>query len=1189
MVDINEYQSQALMIQQLKDLIRQKDLEVELKNNCLKESEAKLSKSKLQLKAKEAKISKMKRSFENRKTEGTSQHTTTLQETKNASDIQNSKNKLLFQQKNIEEKEKTLEKKRLALKEQERKFEHLKEEFNLRYNDLNQHVQQVSNNQGIDIASLAENSPFVKELYSAILSKDQRIAELMSTVDNSNSNIQNINKQLQKYKQERQHLIEAEQSQQNLIGHLEKRLTEQEDKIKCMVEEFESESITSSAVDDLNRQVEKLESKLRDKEETVALKEEQILQIKREQDTNWEDLQESSLQNDQLIKSLKRKLHEQEEVLSGREKVVLLLQSELTDRNDEIQGMQSTIRILQESLRENLTLPTYNEMPEINENINSKDTSCSDTSKREIDQLQVEKDLQIAENAALREEIEILSNKNQFAWRQIENLKLEVEDVRLKLHENNHNKLIEGSNSQQVDVYSQTSSLYVSDEQKFKIRLQTIIDQLNHQTKVLESQTEELRKSEETNEKLQIYFDASQHDLEDNRREISQIKNGIRTLLSTQQTFNKTFHSANNNLLEEGNEFGDNRTKLPHKLPLFSPDRDESALELVEILRAQLDMNSELMTSLVEQKQDLVTSFNQKSEAKSKEDKDRELIYDKLKTKFEQMVIDYDEAKTKLAASEANCDEITWKLNEMVAKHEEELEKCRKEAESKINGACDELKCVRDKIETEKEDAVHRLEEFRELSLKAKSELKEVSDENKRLERLNEKNNKEIERLTESLQTADAKLKDACKKRGKSDKIVDELKSHLAVSTAEIASLQNKVQQKIQAFSMIENENVRLRDKLASLSKEDDSFYDCQRNVKEKLKRADEIQNQFDQHHSEVECKLLETENKLKESMEKVQDNINANNSNCELEMFSDNSFLDGDARQQTIEYLQSQLEELAHEQENQLAENMKLVGRLNMDIQRLNEEKSDIYASYEKQSSNLCSVTKRLEDKQEDCARLHHQVTELQRKLSQARSSRQQNYQLSEEFTGRLRSAEDKITSFETKLQESMNELAFANDEKLKYQQKIPHLNKKLEKAKNESNNLSDELDRCKQLVVKLQSELDAVEQNNEILARQHLQETKQLKSILRERDNDLTTLRDDLRDKDAMVNSLTSNYEEKEQALQNHQATLNERNNKDEQQDMFRVRQFRIKSKVVEQMIEQEKCRQQTVRRRKSITNKK
>ena len=38
MVDINEYQSQALMIQQLKDLIRQKDLEVELKNNCLKVS-----------------------------------------------------------------------------------------------------------------------------------------------------------------------------------------------------------------------------------------------------------------------------------------------------------------------------------------------------------------------------------------------------------------------------------------------------------------------------------------------------------------------------------------------------------------------------------------------------------------------------------------------------------------------------------------------------------------------------------------------------------------------------------------------------------------------------------------------------------------------------------------------------------------------------------------------------------------------------------------------------------------------------------------------------------------------------------------------------------------------------------------------------------------------------------------------
>ena len=39
------------------------------------------------------------------------------------------------------------------------------------------------------------------------------------------------------------------------------------------------------------------------------------------------------------------------------------------------------------------------------------------------------------------------------------------------------------------------------------------------------------------------------------------------------------------------------------------------------------------------------------------------------------------------------------------------------------------------------------------------------------------------------------------------------------------------------------------------------------------------------------------------------------------------------------------------------------------------------------------------------------------------------------------------------------MNELAFANDEKLKYQQKIPHLNKKIEKAKNENNHLSEEV----------------------------------------------------------------------------------------------------------------------------------
>ena len=48
-------------------------------------------------------------------------------------------------------------------------------------------------------------------------------------------------------------------------------------------------------------------------------------------------------------------------------------------------------------------------------------------------------------------------------------------------------------------------------------------------------------------------------------------------------------------------------------------------------------------------------------------------------------------------------------------------------------------------------------------------------------------------------------------------------------------------------FAQIENENARLRDKLASLSKEGGFFSDCQENVKEKLKRAHEIQNQFEQ------------------------------------------------------------------------------------------------------------------------------------------------------------------------------------------------------------------------------------------------------------------------------------------------------------------------------------------------------
>ena len=316
---------------------------------------------------------------------------------------------------------------------------------------------------------------------------------------------------------------------------------------------------------------------------------------------------------------------------------------------------------------------------------------------------------------------------------------------------------------------------------------------------MLECQTEELRKSEEANEKLQTSYKATQIDLEGSRRETAQIKNVVRALLASQQVFNKNLSQP-----EEGNEVGDNQSKAPHhKFPIFSPDRDESALELVETLRHQLDVSTELMTSFVEQKQDLVTSLNRKMEEKSAEVRERTAKHEELKEKLEKAVRDCDDTKAKLAASEANCDETAWKLNEAVAKHEEELEVCRKEAEVKINGACDELECVRDKIQSEKEDIKHEMEKYKDLSMKAESELKEASEENKKLQDLNKKDKVEIERLAENLRAADEKLREARKKRGKSDKVADELKSHLAVSTAEIASLQSRVQQKVQAHSMV--------------------------------------------------------------------------------------------------------------------------------------------------------------------------------------------------------------------------------------------------------------------------------------------------------------------------------------------------------------------------------------------------
>ena len=59
-----------------------------------------------------------------------------------------------------------------------------------------------------------------------------------------------------------------------------------------------------------------------------------------------------------------------------------------------------------------------------------------------------------------------------------------------------------------------------------------------------------------------------------------------------------------------------------------------------------------------------------------------------------------------------------------------------------------------------------------------------------------------------------------------------------------------------------------------------------------------------------------------------------------------------------------------------------------------------------------------RYEQKDLDCVRLHKLVDDLQRKLEEEKAAREQNFATADQFTSRLRQAENKISEFEYRLQ---------------------------------------------------------------------------------------------------------------------------------------------------------------------------
>ncbi|XP_076801700.1 uncharacterized protein LOC143446089 isoform X2 [Clavelina lepadiformis] len=766
-MELDESEQQLLLINQLKDLIRKKDEEVNEKNKQLKEAESKLNKARLQSKAKDAKLAALAKKGEKDPSDANGV---------NCNNDTGNRGKLLIQQKRIEEKEEKIAKQTKALKDQEERFARMELDFHTKHAELTQQLKQVSTNRGIDVEAKQKDSRHMEELYAAIVVKDQKIADITAKLDERESQLQDRERVIKEMQTDLKKKTSNETHQRLLLDKLSSRLAEQEEHVAMTTEENNDElTQLQTDLENCKEKMAHLEQKLYEKEETVNVKEEQILQLKREHDAKIIDVQEVAQDNEQLIRSLKRKLHEQDEVLSGKDKVVQLLQDELQDRAHEHDELHKTITILQQNLRE--IVEGRQLLMEELENMQQKFAqgvgSGSDDKKLQLIQAlqQYEQAYKQAsdtnnilthENITLKEKLQTLGEEHS-----------KLTDVS-QMTKDQLEAATESWKKTEIELTEKVTFLKndVEEKQKAKaehahameVRMQTVLDQLNAQTKVLENQTAELI---EHKERLCL-MEAGNDDVKN--QELQDTISHIAALESSLKTSQMDQSSLHEKLIKSEGENAHLIVSLSHQKSL--EERQQLDME-------DLKVNLQEAEKQLEKYGETLKGKDLDVENLKKELSDLELEHCDMKTRYNESLQSRNALEDQLQNLNENIDRLNIELTM-------KTDLCNTE-ELKLNDSQSELKNLKESLATSES-----------VSLSLKAEVNSLTD--------------QLSFLNESISAMDADTQQ------KVESVTVTLNQQLMEEKTKYEEASSQIEILTDSNRKYENENALLSQKIIDLS-----------------------------------------------------------------------------------------------------------------------------------------------------------------------------------------------------------------------------------------------------------------------------------------------------------------------------------------------------------------------------------
>ncbi|XP_073397876.1 uncharacterized protein [Dendrobates tinctorius] len=323
------------LVAQLKDLIREKDNELRKKDQDLKEekesSESKISKAKLQNKARIASLtSQLEELKKQLPSSGAQVKKSESRKGSGDADQENAsanRGKILVLRKRVEELES-----QLALKNEElKKKEVLLEAQRLRGSELDVMLAEKEE-------KLAKKEAYIKDLQMATTSNTPVETTTSEPEAKTTAN-------------------DSAQDLQVLIQNLTRKVEESEEKYSLLYEQTESlKAFLNKEKSHFQEKEAMYTENIRVYQNIILEKDKEMKLLSEKHDQELFKIaakSDSSAELHQLLKALKQKLHEDEEVLSGKNQVIDVLQKELDNKDRQISEMSETCRFLQ-SEKQNL-------------------------------------------------------------------------------------------------------------------------------------------------------------------------------------------------------------------------------------------------------------------------------------------------------------------------------------------------------------------------------------------------------------------------------------------------------------------------------------------------------------------------------------------------------------------------------------------------------------------------------------------------------------------------------------------------------------------------------------------------------------------------------------------------------------------------------------------------------------------